>query len=167
MAQGLVGIAWAFLGLLPTTFLLRHDMKSYYIDFALVGVSIAVGTSFEWVSQRLPERRRLLFGVACLLGLVLIGRASANREVNDYLRPKADRTAGIVASIEEDHPNYPDDVIGPSIVVRHDGELDVWMSLTAEGDMLRVYTGNPDLKRDLRTGPGIGPGGLIQSRRHR
>jgi hypothetical protein len=143
--HGLIGLAWAFLGLLPTTFLIRHDMESYYVDFALVGVAIAVGTSFELVCRWLPRRRCVLLGSACLLGLVLVGRSTANREVNDYLRPWAARTDGITASIQEDHPDYPNEMTDPSIVVHFDGEKSVWLFLTHWGDMLRVYTGNPDL----------------------
>lgn len=143
-STGLVGLGWAFLGVLPVMFLAVHPMAYYYIDFALPGLALAVGTVFEWiadaVSGRAAEHGRIAVAATCLAFLAALSFSSARKEV-DAFPSWADRTALIIDQVKRDNPRPAP---GSTIVVRTDDSGARF--LTSNGALFCVIFHDPSLR---------------------
>jgi hypothetical protein len=140
-SQGLVGLTWALLGVLPVIFLASHKMDPYYIDFALAGVAIAAGTVFEWIADSLTRRNRIVFAAGCLAALVAVSFYTARRQERAKLGLYARATAVLVDHVRRGNPHPTK---GSTIAVGTDAEhLDAAVYLTANGRLFRVIYDDP------------------------
>ncbi len=105
LPQGLVGLAWAFLAVLPVIFLASHRMEYYYIDFALPGVALAVGTVFQSIFEMSSKTVRSAAAAACVAGLASVGFYTARQEQRSYLDIARHRSAAIVAYVARHDPH--------------------------------------------------------------
>jgi hypothetical protein len=103
-SQGLVGLAWIVLGVLPVVFLAVNHMQYYYFDFALPGLALAVGTVFECVASAAPKRARIALTAACMTILVALSSYTAREELHTFVRA-ADRQEKIIVQVRRDHPH--------------------------------------------------------------
>ena len=143
-SQGLVGLTWALLGVLPVIFLTAHAMAYYYIDFALAGLAIAAGTAFEWIADSLTARIRIGFAAGCLAALVALSFYTARRQERAKLRLWAAATAVLVDQARRDNPHLTK---GSTIAVGTDAEhLKAAVYLTAGGRLFRVIYDDPSLE---------------------
>lgn len=137
--QGLVGLLWALVGVLPVIFLAVHPMEFYYVDFALPGLAIAVGTLFDWAVDSLPDRAAIPFAALCLALFFALSAGTARKEMNAQLEAEVRQSEKIIAQVKRDYPNPPK---GSTIVVRDSpGHY-----LTQGGTTFRVLYHDPTLK---------------------
>ena len=104
-SQGLIGLAWALLGVLPVIFLALQPMQYYYIDFALPGIALAVGSVFQWIADAIPNRDRIAFAATCLAILATLGFYTARQEVHAYLGGATAVTNRLIAQVKRDDPH--------------------------------------------------------------
>jgi hypothetical protein len=143
MFQGVAGVVWALVATLPVVFLAVHKMDSYYVDLALVGAALAVGTCFEWLCSRLDRPARIGLGLVGVAALSVMTRQVARAEIeDDYLLGWASATSAIVHDVQAEHPDLSAE---GELVVSYDGVPDHWDFLTHYGDLFRVISHDPDL----------------------
>lgn len=145
--HGLVGLIWFFVGVAPVVGLFRQLMVPYYVDFALLGLALAVGVAFDEVTRWVPSRVGVLVGAACIVALV----GSGVREASDSLGPLQSKRAcadRLIAQVERDYPD-PDE--GSTIVVKAPGDCNAELS-TVDGDLFRVLYDDPDLEVEFVAG---------------
>jgi hypothetical protein len=105
LPQGLVGVAWAFFGVLPVIFLTRHAMDYYYLDFALPGVALAAGTVFQWIFETSSQNMRLAAAATCVAGLAALGFYTARQEEHTYLAKRAPVYTAVIAYVTRHNPD--------------------------------------------------------------
>ena len=103
-SQGLVGLAWIVFGVLPVVFLARQPMEYYYLDFALPGLALAVGTVFECFASAAPERAGIALTATCMTILVALSSYTAGREVHAFGRGAAQEEK-VIVQVRRDHPH--------------------------------------------------------------
>ena len=91
---GLIGLAWALLGMLPVIFLVNHQMDHYYVDFALPGIALAVGTVFQAIAESVSKDVRAVAAALVVVGLAILGFSMGRQEQRPYL----DRSARLCRS---------------------------------------------------------------------
>jgi hypothetical protein len=138
--QGLFGLAWALVAVLPVIFLVNHTMDYYYIDLALPGLAIAVGTAFEWSISTLSSHGQgaIAFGLFGVLILVSLNTARVQERAN--LDRKVWRTSQFVRQVERENPNPPK---GSILYVKYSNPADI--DLTVNGHLFRVIYHDPTL----------------------
>ncbi len=127
---------------MPVTFLAAHNMSYYYIDFALPGLALAVGTVFEWIADALPDRGRVGFAAGCLILLVALSSYTARQELHVYLEVFADRTGQLIDQAKQDNPHPSKG----STMHRAERRHDVHDTCSLDGDLYRVIFHDPSLK---------------------
>ncbi len=103
-SQGLVGLAWIVLGVLPVVFLAVANMQYYYFDFALPGLALAVGTVFECFASAAPEPARIALTATCMTILVALSSYTAGKEVHAFGRVAAQEEK-VIVQVRRDHPH--------------------------------------------------------------
>jgi hypothetical protein len=136
--QGLVGLAWALIGVLPVIFLAVQPMSSYYNDFALPGLALAAGTLFEWGVGALPARRAIAVAAVSLVAFAALGMHTANQEMNRTLSPWARVTHRLVAQAKCDNPHPANE---SAIVLREANRG--FKFLSQHGNLYRVIFHEP------------------------
>jgi 4-amino-4-deoxy-L-arabinose transferase-like glycosyltransferase len=139
--QGLFGLGWALIAVLPVIFLASHVMETYYIDFALPGLAIAAGAVFEWASDAVSERARTVGALAVVIVLVLVGFSTARRNERTPLDAEIRKTARLVDQLKRDHPNPEKRA---TITVPVSGASETY--LYANGSLLRVLYNDTSLR---------------------
>jgi hypothetical protein len=140
--QGIAGLIWALLAVLPVIFLTNHPMDYYYVDFAIPGLAIAIGTVFEWATNALSRRATTIFAVACFAVFVLVSFNTARVQERAQLGPQATTTAQLVRQVREENPHPTE---GSTIIVRG-SSLPTIRYLTQQGSLFRVIFDDPTLQ---------------------
>lgn len=137
---GLIGLAWAGLGVLPVIFLATHAMSYYYVDFGLPGLAITAATLFQLAVDLLPDRAEVPVGVACLAALLVVSANTTQKELDKSTRAETRQSQIIINRLKRQYPNPPK---GSTIVV-HGTSYDYY--LLGNGTALRVIYNDPTLK---------------------
>ena len=138
--QGLFGIGWSLVAVLPVLFLVNHGMSYYYIDFALPGLAIAIGTAAEWATRRLSQHGRTVAVGAFLVAFTLLSYKTARVQERSPLRAEAYRGARVIAQVKRLNPYLPK---GTTLRVRYSNPADLY--LTAKGHAFRIVYHDPTL----------------------
>jgi hypothetical protein len=140
--QGIAGLTWALLAVLPVIFLTNHTMDYYYVDFAIPGLAIAIGTVFEWATDALSRRATTIFAVGCFAVFVLVSFNTARVQERAQLGPEASTTAQLIDQVRRENP-HP--AAGSTIIVRG-SSLATNRYLTQQGSLFRVIYDDPTLQ---------------------
>ncbi len=136
--QGVIGILWAFVGVLPVVFLAVHAMDFYYVDYALPGIALAVGTLVQWAVDELPDRAGIALATVCLALFVAVSANTERKELDAKLRHETRHAQLIIGRVKRQYPSPPK---GSTIIVREaPGNY-----LTANGNAFRVIYNDPTL----------------------
>jgi hypothetical protein len=140
--QGIVGLSWALLAVLPVIFLTKHAMDYYYVDFAIPGMAIAIGMVFEWVADALPDRSAAILAAGCFAIFVLVSFNTARVQERAVLGHEAVLTTELIRQVRQENPHPTN---GSTIMVRG-SSLDGVRYLTQQGKLFRVIFDDPTLR---------------------
>ena len=128
------GLAFAAIAMVPPSTLPNHSMETYYVDLALIGVSIAVGGLIRSAPKGV--------GVAVLAGIVVAGPIlMAAYRGRIPLNQQFARNEVLVAIAEDAEP------VAERLVVTTTCERDA--ELSRNGDLFRVVLDDEDLEVDF------------------
>jgi len=105
LPQGLIGLGWAFLGVLPVIFLARHRMEYFYVGFALPGIAIAVGTVFQSVLATSAKNVRWAAATVLVAVLATLGFYAARQAERPYLDRSARRYSAVIDYVRRHNPH--------------------------------------------------------------
>jgi hypothetical protein len=105
LPQALIGLAWAFLGVLPVIFLAKHQMEYFYIDFALPGIALAAGTVFQSIFATSSKNVRSAAAAILVAGLGILGFYTARQAERPYLDRTGRRYAALIDYVRRHNPH--------------------------------------------------------------
>ncbi|MFO1536473.1 MAG: hypothetical protein ACKOVH_01390 [Actinomycetota bacterium] len=133
-AAGLVAFG---VGILPFLGLTNHAMETYYVEAAILGLSVSVGALVDWISPRT---------VVVVVGTVVFvaGMAFAAKVVDDrHWIKRYEARAEVLADTAGAHP-----ITDGILVVEEACAADA--DVTRDGALFRVVLGRPDLRVRFR-----------------